>query len=62
MHAQRRDRRPDLLLEVGPMHPLEGRTRLEQTVPTGDDGTISLTARAWAVKGLRRWPLKSGVA
>lgn len=38
------------------------RAQLERTVPAAPDGSISLTARAWAVKGLRRWPLKSGVA
>ena len=40
----------------------EVRRFLERRVPVGDDGTVSLTARAWAAKGLRRWPLAAGVA
>jgi len=49
---------PSYLRAIGPDATAEVRGFLERRVPTNDDGSVSLTARAWATKGYRRWPLK----
>lgn len=47
---------PAYLRSVGPVAASEVRDRLERRVAA--DGAVDLSARAWATKGLRRWPLK----
>jgi SAM-dependent methyltransferase len=49
---------PVYLRSIGPEAAQEVRGFLERRVPVADDGSVSLTARAWAVKGLKRWPLR----
>lgn len=46
------------LRSIGPEAAGEVRGFLQRRIPVEDDGTVALTARAWATKGLKRWPLK----
>jgi len=52
-------RAPAYLRTLGPEAAAEVRRFLERRVAVDDDGSVSLTARAWAVKGLKRWPLRA---
>lgn len=53
---------PAYLRAKGPEAAAEIRGFLERRIPVEEDGSIALTARAWAAKGARRWPIKPGAA